>query len=245
MHSEAGDSHRHQHPQAQQSGRRRPPPLACLGGGEDEEGEHKPRCELHAHPCRQRHRPAPPPWSGAGGERQGERQGAQHQRVVVRSPYSHHQQHRVEPHEGRRPAARVPEPLGRPRNQCDGPQARQHSNHLQRPQAARHPQWGHRVAGQREQGAIGGVLEGPADERIGGVGEDLGGHMGVGVEAMQRPHAREGQVAEHVLGEQRRPQQERQVRRHHRSRQRSHRQRAGRHQHEQVAPAHGQHQRLK
>ena len=78
-----------------------------------------------------------------------------------------------------------------------------------------------------------------------GVGGGFGGDVGVGVEAVQSAQAGEGQVAEHVLGDQRRSQQQDQVREHDRRRPA----RAGgsaraQRQHEQVARAHDQHQRL-
>jgi hypothetical protein len=43
------------------------------------------------------------------------------------------------------------------------------------------------------------MLEGPADERIDGIGEGFGRHVRVRVEPVQAAHARERDVSEDVL----------------------------------------------
>jgi hypothetical protein len=84
------------------------------------------------------------------------------------------------------------------------------------------------------------VLEGPADERVDGVGERFGGHMGVWVEPVKGAHTRERHISEDVLGDQRRAEQQDHVRRDHAARQRPHRQRPRRDQDERVSRAHDQ-----
>lgn len=61
---------------------------------------------------------------------------------------------------------------------------------------------------------------------------------------MQRSQARERQIAEHVLGDQGRSEQQDCVGRHDRARERPHRQPSRTDQHERIARAHDQHQRL-
>jgi hypothetical protein len=43
------------------------------------------------------------------------------------------------------------------------------------------------------------MLEGPADERVDGIGERFGRHMRVRIEPMQAAHARKRDVSEDVL----------------------------------------------
>jgi hypothetical protein len=89
------------------------------------------------------------------------------------------------------------------------------------------------------------MLEGPSDEREDRIGRRFGGHVGVGVQAVQRPHAGEVQVAEHILGDQRRTEQQDHVCDYDRRHDRSQRQRSRRHQDRHVANAHDHRQRLK
>jgi hypothetical protein len=154
------------------------------------------------------------------------------------------QQHRVQADEGSGPARRLTEAGGRPRDQRHRAEARGDSDRFQRPQAAGQTERNGHIAREREQGAVGGVLKRPSDEREGRVGGSFGGHVRVGVQAVQDAHPRERQIAEGVLGEQRRPEQQDHVRQHDRRGDRAHRQRARGDQHEHVARAHDQRQRL-
>jgi len=88
------------------------------------------------------------------------------------------------------------------------------------------------------------VLKRPADESEHGVGGGFGRHVGVRIEPVQDAQPPEGQVAEHVLGDQRRPEQQDHVGEHDRARHRSQRQAPRGRQHQQVARAHDQQQRL-
>jgi hypothetical protein len=131
------------------------------------------------------------------------------------------EQHRVQADEGRRPAGRATEACGGARDQCDRAEARGDGKHLERPQPAGDPEWSGRVAREREQRAVGGVLEGPAHEREDRVGWRFCRDVGVRVQAVQGSHAGEAQVAEHVLGDQRWAQEQDQVRRDYRRDERS------------------------
>lgn len=88
------------------------------------------------------------------------------------------------------------------------------------------------------------MLERPAHEGVHMVRGDVGRHMGVWVEPVCRAEPGEGQVAEDVLGDQRRPEQQRDMCAHDRGCQRLARQAARAEQDQQVARAHDQHQRL-
>jgi len=156
----------------------------------------------------------------------------------VRASDGQHEQHWVEPDEARRPAAAASEPVHRAPDQSDRREARERRDGLERPQPAREPERRGRVAGEREQRAVGGVLKRPAHEREDPVGGRFGGEVRVGVEAVQRAHAREREVAEHVLRDQRRSEQQDRVGEHDRSRERAHRQSPRARQHERVARAH-------
>ncbi len=156
----------------------------------------------------------------------------------MRASNRQHEQHGVQPHEARRPAAAAPEPVHRAPDQSDRREAREHRDRLERPQPAREPERRGRVAGEREQRAVGGVLERPSDEREDPVGGRFGGEVRVGVEAVQRAHAREREVAEHVLGDQRRSEQQDRVGEHDRSREHPYRQPPRARKHERVARAH-------
>lgn len=69
--------------------------------------------------------------------------------------------------------------------------------------------------------------------------------MRVRVETVQCAHAGKADIAEHVLGDQRRPQQQDRVCRDDREHERAHRQCTRAREHEQIARAHDQRQRLK
>ncbi len=207
VHAEADDANGHKRQQAERCGRRRLPALTPGRGGQDEERQQQARGQLHAYTRHERARTGAQVRGRARSHHQGERQGAQHERVVVRTADCQYEQHRIEPHECACPTSRVPEPCCRACDQGDRCEARDHGQRLQRPQPPGETQGDDCVAGQREQRAIGGVLKGPADKRIGGIREGFGGHMGVGIEAVQGAHASEGQISKDVLGDQRRPNQ--------------------------------------
>jgi len=88
------------------------------------------------------------------------------------------------------------------------------------------------------------VLEGPAHEQVDGVGGRLGGDMRVGVEPVQSAQPREIEVAEHILGDQRWPEQQHEMRGDDRHPQRAPGQGARGEQHRHVAGGHDQRERL-
>jgi hypothetical protein len=241
--AEAEQADRHERREAQRRAGRDPHALARAAGAENEERQRDPGRQLDAHARYQRPRGAPQLPAGAHAQR--ERQREEDQRVVVGPADRQHQQHRVQPDERARPARGVTEPSGRARDQRHRGEARAHGERLQHPQAAGEPQRGGPVAEQREQRPVGGVLERPSHEREDRIEARFGGDVRVGVKAMQRAHPRERQVAEHVLGDQWRTEQQENVRQHDGGGDRAHRQGARGEQHEHVARAHHERQRLK
>ena len=244
MRAEADQPHDRDRQQPAARAERRAHALTRARRGEHEERQHEPGRHLDAHGRRQRARRCARARARARGPRERERERQQQQRVVVRAADSQHQQHRVQAHERRRPARRASQARGRARDQRDRAEGRNDRQRLERPQAARETERYQRVADQREQRAVRGVLELPVDEPQHRVARRFGGEVRVRVEAVQDAHAREREVAEHVLGDQRRPQQQDQVREHDRAREGQRRQPSRDEQHEQVARAHDQHQRL-
>ena len=235
--------HRHRHQRAA-GAERRAHAFARPRWSQHEERQHQPGGHLHAHRRRQRARRRARALACARGPYERQRQRQQQQRVVVCAADRQHQQHRVQAHERRRPARRVAQARGRARDQRDRAEARDDRQRLERPQAAREAKRHQRVAEEREQRPVGGVLELPVDEPQHRVGGRFGGEVGVRVEAVQDAHACEREVAEDILGDQRRPQQQDRVGEHDRAGQRRRRQPPRDEQHEQVARAHDQHQRL-
>jgi hypothetical protein len=219
-------------------------PLALPTRGNREERQQQPGGDLHADADRQR--------AGAGAQtrarrraqRQGERNRQQHQCVVMRAADRQHQHHRVQPHERRRPRRRLTQPPSRTCDQRNRAEARSDSDRLERPQPAGQAQRRDRVAGEREHRPVRRIQERPPDELERRVKRRFSGHMRVRVQPVQRAHARKRQIAEHILREQRWPQQQDHVRQHDRPRERRNRQSLRRQQHEHVARAHDQHQRL-
>ncbi len=244
VHAEADHAHERDRQQRRARAERHARPLAHARRGKHQKRQHQPGGDLHADARRQRARSCARALTCAGGERQRERQRQQQQRVVVRSTHRQHQQHRVQAHERHRPAGRVPQSPGGAPDQCDRAEARDHGERLERPQPAGEAQRHERIAEQREQRAVRRVLKRPADEPVGRVGGRFGGKVRVRVQSMQDAHAREVEVAEHILGDQRRSEQQDRVRRHDRRRQRRQWQPARDQQHQRVARAHDQHQRL-
>jgi hypothetical protein len=265
VHAEAQQRHQRHRQQRRAGAQRHTDALAVARRAEHEERQHQARGELQADARRQRGgggaRMRASPSSGAGpvgagragservgsgsrGQRERRRKCQRQQRVVVRSPLGQRQHHGVQADECRSPRGGAPETAGGARDQGDGAEAREYGDRLERPQPARQPQRHERIAQQREQRTVGRVLKGPADELVHRVGGRFGGKVRVRVKAVQGPQARERQVTEHVLGDQRRSQQQDHVRDHDRHRDRGHPQPARRRQHQQVARAHDQHQRL-
>ena len=140
--------------------------------------------------------------------------------------------------------ARVALLPGRPRDQRDRGEAGGDRERLQRPQPAGQPERRDRVAREREQRAVGRVLEGPADEQVDGIGGRLGGDVRVGVQPVQGAQPGEIEVAEHILGDQRGPEQQHEVRGDDRHPQGAPGQRARGEQHRHVARGHDQRERL-
>jgi hypothetical protein len=176
-----------------------PRALARTARSEHQEWQQQAGRDLDADAGRQRRRAGAPARTRPGCQRQRRRQRQEQQRVVVRPSDRQHEQHRVQAHERRGPASRVSEPARRPRDQRHRREARDDRDRLERPQPARKSQGDQRVAEQREQRAVGRVLERPADEVEDVVGGRFGGDVRVGVEAMQDPQPCERQIAEDVL----------------------------------------------
>jgi len=221
-----------------------PPAIGAAGCGERHERQQKSRADLDSHAHDQRHRGGSEARARPRRQCQGAPEQEQDQRVVVGAAHGELEQHRVQAHEGRGKAPGVPEASGGPRDQRHGPEARAHRHGLERPQAACDAQGARRVAREGEERPVGGALERPADEREDRIVEGFGREVRVGVQAVKAAHAREGQVAEDVLGDQRRAEQQDQLDRHDRRRQQPPGKRSGGEQHHQVARAHDQHERL-
>jgi hypothetical protein len=162
----------------------------------------------------------------------------------VRAADGEHEQHGVQPDKGRGPARGVPEPPRGARRQRDRREARDDGERLECPQPAGQTEWRRRIAEQREQRAIWGVLIRPADEREGFVARRLCGDVRVRVEPVQRAEPGKADVAKDVLREQRRSEQQDHVRGDDRRGDRPEWERLRGEQHERIARAHDQHQRL-
>jgi hypothetical protein len=178
------------------------------------------RCRARRVPCRRRA-------GRARGEGERSRQREKHERVVVGASYRQLEQHRVQAHEYRRRLPRVTHAAGGARCQADRSQACRHGDRLQRPQAARQTEPCKWIGAEREQWAVGRMLEGPADEWEHRVGGGSSRNVGVGIEAVQGPQACEREVAKYVLGDERWSQQQYSVGRHDRQRDRPPRERSG------------------
>jgi len=245
VHAEAEHADRGDHEQPERGAGGDLGALARAGRGEDQKRQQQPGGDLHADAGRERERSRAEAWAGAGG--QGERgcEREQQQRVVVGTADGEHEQHRVEPDERRGEPGGMTEARGSAHDQGDGGEARGDGDHFERPQAAGEPERRDRVAGERERRPVRGVLKRPADEGEDGVARRFGRDMGIRVEPVQHADAGEREIAEDVLGDQRRAEQQRQVSEHDRGQQRRQRQRSRGREHEQVACAHRQHQNLK
>jgi hypothetical protein len=243
--TEADEAEDRQRREAERRAARHAQALSHALGREHKKGKHQPRRDLDADADHQCPGGGPKPGARPGGqcERGGEEE--HQQRVVVCSTHRQLEQHRVQADECSRPARGAAQPAGSARDHGDGAEAGEHGDRLECPQPGGDPERRRRVAHKREQWPVGGMLERPSDERKDRVGRRFGGDMGVGVQAVQRPHAREVQVAEHVLGDQRRTQEQRDMRDHDRRHDRPQRQRGGCQQDRHVACAHDQRQCLK
>jgi hypothetical protein len=242
--AEAEHRQQAQREQAEDRGAAGAQPLAPVPRAEDHERQHERGAQLHPDAGDERGHACARTRGRARRERERARQRRQQERVVVRAADRQHQQHRVESDERRRRRGRTSQARGGARAQGDGAEARARGDAFEEPQPAGHSHRRAHVAQEREQRPVGGVLKGPADEREDGVARRFGGHVRVGVQAVQHAHAREREIAEHVLGDQRRSQREEQVRGHDRASERQRRKAGGAHEHEQIAGAGEQHQCL-
>ncbi len=247
MRSEPGDADRGDPDQAEHAGQRDAPSLPGGALSQHEERQHEAGCELDPHAAGESERRGP--WAGGrvrprGAQQQSQAERQQQQGVVVGTADGEHEQDRVQPQQRQREGPRAAEPSCGFGREPDRPEAAQHRQRLQRPQPARHPQRGGGVAREREQRPVGRMLERPADESEDGIGRRFGREVRVGVQAVQRPHAAEGQIAEDVLGDQRRTEEQDHVRRDHGRRERAQREGARRRERDEVASAHHQHERL-
>ncbi len=154
------------------------------------------------------------------------------------------EQHRVQAHEGSGEAAGVTLLPGCPRDQCHCADTRSNCDSLQRPQPPGEPEWRDCIAPEREQRAVGRVLEGPAHEQVCRIRRHLGGDVRVGVHSVQGAQTGEIEVTEHILGDQRWAQQQHEMRGDDRHPQGASRYGARGEQHRQVARGHDQRERL-
>jgi hypothetical protein len=225
---------------------RAPACVRCAGARrrEHEERQHQAGRHLHADARRERSDGGAHTWIGAGARQQRDRQREHEQCVVVRSADCQHEHHRVQAHKRARPRRRVSQPAGRARDQRDRREAREHRERLERPQPARQPERRDRIAQQGEQRSVRRVLKWPADEVEHAIRRRFRGEVRIWVQPVQHPHARERQIAEHVLRDQRRAKRHERIREHDRRRDRSERQPPRDRQHQQVARAHDQRERL-
>ena len=197
--------------EARHGGRRDPGAAAEIPLGQHREGQHESRRQLHAHARREREGRPARARVRSGPEQERDRQRRQQQRVVVGAADRQHEQHRVQSEEGGRECRRAPEPPRGAGREADGREAREGQERFERPQRAGEAERSDRVAREREERPVGRVLERPADEAEDRVGGGFGREAGVRVEAVQRPHPRERDIAEDVLGDQGRAQCEDQV----------------------------------
>jgi hypothetical protein len=200
--SEAGDPQGCHRGQSDDGSDQHSGPLPPAGAGEYQERQQQARRELHADASCKRQRGGPRPGCPLGCRgAQRQRQCEEHDQdgVVVRAADGQHQQYGVEPQEGGGEGGGAPEALRGAGGQPDGGEAAEAGQGLEGPQPTGGPERHGRIAGQREQGPVGRVLEGPADEAEDGVGGGFGGEVGVGVETVQGTHPREGRIAEDVL----------------------------------------------
>jgi hypothetical protein len=218
--AEAEQRHGGERAHARQGARRKRGAFAQAWRRQQQERQRQTCGELHPNARHECARGGPQARLRTGAQRQRRRQREQDEGVVVCPADRQHEQHRVQSDEGRSPAPGPSKPRRGARDECDRAEARGAGCRLERPQAARQPERRGGVAAEREQGPVGGVLVGPAQ-----VVEDLvtGGFRRdarIGVQPVKRAHAREAEIAEHVLRDQRRTQQQDEVGREDRERER-------------------------
>jgi len=197
--AEADHAQQPERHEAQHRGARHRQALARAGRGEYQERQHQPRRDLDADSRRQRDRGGAKAGAGSGaeGQRGGERQ--KDQRVVVGAADCKLEQHRVQADEGGSKELGVTELAGGPRDQRDRAETRGDRDRLEGPQPPGEPQWRGRIAREREQRAVGGVQERPADEPEHRVGGRFGRHVRVRVQAVEGSQAGEALIPEDVL----------------------------------------------
>ena len=245
MRAEPDDRHDPQQREHPQRARCHARALAPARGREHHEWEHQPSRCLYAHAHDEHGARGAETGDCTCREREGARQDEQNEGVVVCAAARQLEQNGVQAHEhGRRPR-RATHPARRLRRERDRTEARGHGDRLERPQAAGQAQRRQGIGAEREQGTIRGMLEGPADEREDGIGGGFGGHVGVGIQPVQDAQARKGQVAEHVLGDQRRPQRQQHVSSHDRERDRPAREQSRGKEDGEIARAHDEREHLK
>jgi hypothetical protein len=239
-----------------------------------EERQRQPGGDLDRDPRDQRGGAGAKAGVGSGREHQRAGQRQQQQRVVVIAADCQLEQHRVQAHErgcearlaafGKQPRQpRLPSSLGRDgrsagrgvcgstfdggrsREERDRGEARGDREPLQRPQPAGHPERGDRVACEREQRAVGRVLEGPAHKQVHRVGGHLRGDVRVWVKPVQGAQPSEIEITKDILGDQWRPEQQHEVGGDDRRPQRAPGERACGEQYRHVARGHDQRERLK
>jgi hypothetical protein len=229
---------RHDREQAKRAkrARRHARALPPSRGGKHHKREHEPGGGLHADPDHEqsgccpevlgarRNGDAPRARGGHAGfassERQRPGQDQQHERVVVRTADGKPKQHGIQADEHACRLRRASHHACRASGQGDRREAAQDSQSLEGPQAAAEPERGKRIGAEREQGPIGRMLERPADERKDSVRWSFSSDMGVGVESVQYPKASKLEVAEGILRDKRRTEQQQQIGRQDRKRDR-------------------------
>jgi hypothetical protein len=242
--AEADQPQRHERHEAQAGCGGHLPTFVRPRWSEHEEGQREACGDLDRHPRHQCDGGRSKTWLGTGGERQRAREQHEDQRVIVRAAHGQHEQHGIQADECGGEAARLTEPAGRPHDESNRAEARHHGERLERPQRTGQAERCRGIAREREKRPIGGVKERPADEPEDLVGRHFGGDVRIGVKTVQRSQAGEADVAEDVLGDQRRSQQQDQICGNDRHDQGAHCQRAAREQNQQVARRHDQHEVL-
>ena len=211
---------------------------------EGEKRQQQPRAHLHAHADGDARRGRAPARRRSGRQQQREADEQQQEGVVVRAAHGEGEEHRVQAHERGGPPARAAQHAGCPGDHGYGGEAGRGGQGFEDPHPGGQAERRGGVAREREHGPVGRVLERPAEELEDRVGGRFGREMGVRVEPVQRAHAGEGEVAEDILRDQRRPEGEQHVGEHDHRRDRPHRHGAGADEHEQVAAAHDQREGL-
>ena len=244
MGTEADQPQDRQRAEAERRAPRHPQALPHARGCEHEERQHQPGRDLDPDAHDQRASSGAKARARPGGQRQRGGEQEHQQGVIVRAAHRQLQHDRVQSDECSSPARRGAQPARRPRDHRNGAEAGEYCDRFEGPQPPGEPERRRRVAREREQRPVWRILEGPSDERKDRVGRRFGSDVRVRVQAVQRPHASEVQVAEHILGDQRWAQEQDHVRRHDRRDDRSQGERPRCQQDRHVARAHDQRQGL-